>query len=529
MEIRRKPISVLLLIFLFLVSSSAASFSAAQPSKLVSNFVSNAASSLIKRLWSLKSTTKSTISGRQMVRFESGYTVETVFDGSKLGIEPYSVEITQSGDLLLLDSVNSNIYRLSLPLSRYSRPKLIAGSAEGYSGHIDGKLRDAKLNHPKGITMDDRGNIYVADAMNMAVRKISDSGVTTIAGGKPIRGGHVDGPSDEAKLSTDFEVRYLESSCSLLVIDRGNQAIREIQLNLDDCAYHYETGFPLGVALLFAAGFFGYMLALLQRRVGGMVSNYDEPQTPPPSTKSIPPYQKPFAKPSVRPPLIPSEFETLIPQEDETDETFFTSVFKLLSGARSSFSEILSSIFNKKQKSQNPLNNNVNINNNVVNPYQYQYQPVQETFSIPHDESPPLIENRTPTPKKNYAFMSKEPEKIHHLRHSHSIPRQMPHQQPQSYPPQRIEHTQSFPAQRIEQSYYHNRQYSVGPQTVYERSCESTNEIVFGAVQEESGERRTVEIKAVNYGDDFYERYGVRYRNSNNSNGFVGFSGGNNY
>jgi NHL repeat len=57
-----------------------------------------------------------------------------------------------------------------------SRPKLVAGSSEGYSGHVDGRLRDAKLNHPKGLTMDDRGNIYVADAMNMAIRKISDAG-----------------------------------------------------------------------------------------------------------------------------------------------------------------------------------------------------------------------------------------------------------------------------------------------------------------------------------------------------------------
>jgi hypothetical protein len=80
------------------------------------------------------------------------------------------------------------------------------------------------------------------------------SGVTTIAGGKSVRGGHVDGPSDEAKFSTDFEVRYIGSSCSLLVIDRGNQAIREIQLHFDDCVYHYEAGFLLGIlyAVLFS-------------------------------------------------------------------------------------------------------------------------------------------------------------------------------------------------------------------------------------------------------------------------------------
>lgn len=73
------------------------------------------------------------------------------------------------------------------------------------------------------------------------------SGVTTIAGGKWSRGGgHVDGPSEEAKFSDDFDVVYVGSSCSLLVIDRGNQAIREIQLRFDDCAYQYESGFPLG-------------------------------------------------------------------------------------------------------------------------------------------------------------------------------------------------------------------------------------------------------------------------------------------
>jgi hypothetical protein len=35
------------------------------------------------------------------------------------------------------------------------------------------------MNHPKGLTIDDRGNIYIADTLNMAIRKISDSGKCT--------------------------------------------------------------------------------------------------------------------------------------------------------------------------------------------------------------------------------------------------------------------------------------------------------------------------------------------------------------
>jgi hypothetical protein len=57
-------------------------------------------------------------SNRSMMKFEGGYTVETVFDGSKLGIEPYSLEVSPSGELLVLDSENSNIYKISSPLSR---------------------------------------------------------------------------------------------------------------------------------------------------------------------------------------------------------------------------------------------------------------------------------------------------------------------------------------------------------------------------------------------------------------------------
>ena len=57
------------------------------------------------------------IYGRPMMKFESGYTVETVFDGSKLGIEPYSVEVLPGGELLVLDSANSNLYKISASLS----------------------------------------------------------------------------------------------------------------------------------------------------------------------------------------------------------------------------------------------------------------------------------------------------------------------------------------------------------------------------------------------------------------------------
>jgi len=55
---------------------------------------------------------------RSMVKFESDYNVETIFDGSKLGIEPHSVKISPNGEFLVLDSENSNIYKISGSMSR---------------------------------------------------------------------------------------------------------------------------------------------------------------------------------------------------------------------------------------------------------------------------------------------------------------------------------------------------------------------------------------------------------------------------
>ncbi|KAJ8759010.1 hypothetical protein K2173_003248 [Erythroxylum novogranatense] len=485
MRLLSKSVLLLGLTLLLLLGHVSSAPYATSPAKLVSGFFSNAVSAFMKWLWSLKATTKTAISGRPMMKFESGYTVETVFDGSKLGIEPFSVEVLPSGELLILDSVNSNIYRISSSLSTYSRPKLVAGSAEGYSGHVDGKPREARMNHPKGLTVDDRGNIYVADTMNMAIRKISDAGVKTIAGGKWGRGGsHVDGASEDAKFSNDFDVVYIGSSCSLLVIDRGNKAIREIQLHFDDCAYQYGSGFPVGIAVLIAAGFFGYMLALLQRRVGTIVSSQNDLGAMATSTTAST-YQKPFK--SVRPPLIPTEDE-----QEKQEEGFFGSLGKLFANTGASFAAIMGGIipgFRRK-----PLS--YHYQSQQLHPKHSNAWPQQDSYVIPDEDEPPSIETRTPTPRKTYAFMSKDAEKMHQWRQGRAF----------------YSGWDGDYQQHHQQRQHHQRYQSSTPQTYYEQSYEKTNEIVFGAVQELDGKGADVVMKPVDNGDPIYNHYNIPSR-----------------
>ncbi|XP_055810270.1 uncharacterized protein LOC129880318 isoform X2 [Solanum dulcamara] len=483
--------STLILILLLLCAAAFCSVSATpSPAKIVNGFVSNAVTKLMKWVWSLKASTKTVISGRPMMKFESGYSVETVFDGSKLGIEPYSVEIMSSGELLILDSANSNLYKISSSLSQYTRPRLVAGSADGYSGHVDGKLREARMNHPKGLTVDDRGNIYIADTDNMAIRKISDTGtITTIAGGKWSRGGgHVDGPSEDAKFSNDFDVVYMGSSCSLLVIDRGNKAIREIQLHFEDCAYQYDSGFPLGIAVLLAAGFFGYMLALLQRRVGTMVSLEDNTYV------FTDHYEKPV-KSSVRPPLIPTEGEV-----EKQEGSMFGSLGKLITHAGASASEILGGVFPMFKRL--PLNHHYQQQQQQQQ-QQYQYPqntwPVQDSFVVPKEDEPPSIESRTPTPRKTYAFMSKDSEKMQQLKQSHAFYGGGWNADFQQHQQQSQKHL------------HHHQYHSSGPQTFYEQSLDNTKEVVFGAIQEQ-GQREAMIIKPLDHANSVYDRHNVRSR-----------------
>ncbi|KAE8687408.1 NHL domain-containing protein isoform 2 [Hibiscus syriacus] len=472
-------VALLLLLGSVTVSSAPTSSS---PEKILNEFFSKSLSASMKWLWSLKTTTKKAITGRSMVKFESGYSVETVFDGSKLGIEPHTVEVLPNGELLILDSANSNLYRISASLSLYTRPRLVAGSPEGYPGHVDGKPREARMNHPKGLAVDDRGNIYIADAMNTAIRKISDAGVTTIAGGKLSRGGgHVDGPSEDAKFSNDFDVVYVGSSCSLLVIDRGNQAIREIQLHFDDCAYQYGSGFPLGIAVLIAAGFFGYMLALLQRRVGTIVSSQNDSVQVNAAVSS--PYQKPVK--SVRPPLIPTEDE-----HERQDKGFIGSLRKLVLNGGVSVLEILGGVFPGFRKK-------------LPSPHQQQPKhltpwPAQESYVIPDEDEPPSIDTRAPTPRKTYPFMSKDAEKIHQLR-------------------QRQVFYNGWDANMQHQKHLQHRYQSSALHTYHEQSHEKTTEFVFEAVQEEDRKPEAM-LKTVDNGGNTYDHHNIRFQSNSDFN-----------
>jgi DNA-binding beta-propeller fold protein YncE len=100
---------------------------------------------------------------------------------------------------------------------------LLAGGKQGFS---DGHGREARFNIPRGIAVDQDGNLLVADCNNHAIRKVRRNGtVTTLCGnGQP---GFADGLGKAARFSHPFGIA-LDPRGQLFVADFNNNAVRQV-------------------------------------------------------------------------------------------------------------------------------------------------------------------------------------------------------------------------------------------------------------------------------------------------------------
>ena len=136
--------------------------------------------------------------------------------------QPEGIAIDNSGNLYVSDAWNHTIRKIT-PENVVTT---IAGLA-GYPGGLDGTNSKARFNRPAGIAVDAATNLFVADSLNHTIRKIATDGkVTTIAGLAGVWG-NADGTNSAARFFQPQGI-IADNSGNLFVIDSGNHTLRKL-------------------------------------------------------------------------------------------------------------------------------------------------------------------------------------------------------------------------------------------------------------------------------------------------------------
>jgi sugar lactone lactonase YvrE len=141
---------------------------------------------------------------------------------------PGSVAGDGSGNLYVADSVNSALRKV-VPAGAVGTVSTLAGMA-GMPGSVEGTGSVARFNFPEGAALDGSGNIYVADTSNHTIRKVTPSGsvgtVSTLAGLATATGG-TEGTGSVARFNGPFGA-VVDSVGNAYVADTNNHTIRRI-------------------------------------------------------------------------------------------------------------------------------------------------------------------------------------------------------------------------------------------------------------------------------------------------------------
>ncbi|MBL7749298.1 MAG: IPT/TIG domain-containing protein [Chitinophagaceae bacterium] len=110
--------------------------------------------------------------------------VSAVFAGGTMGFtngtgvaaqfnQPYAITIDGAGNLYVGDRINHAIRKIT------SAGVVTTLAGNGSAGFVNGTGSAASFAEPLGVTVDAAGNVFVADYLNSAIRKVTSAGVVT--------------------------------------------------------------------------------------------------------------------------------------------------------------------------------------------------------------------------------------------------------------------------------------------------------------------------------------------------------------
>ena len=139
---------------------------------------------------------------------------------------PHALAFDAEGRLLVADTYNHRVRRID----RSGIITTVAGTgAAAYAGD-GGVATAAALNGPQDIAIDRSGDIFIADTYNATIRRVDGKGViTTFAGSEPGLGGD-GGPATSALINIPSALA-IAADGAVYISDAGNSRIRRVSTN----------------------------------------------------------------------------------------------------------------------------------------------------------------------------------------------------------------------------------------------------------------------------------------------------------
>jgi len=136
--------------------------------------------------------------------------------------QPAGVAVDGSGNVYVADQYNHTIRKVT-PAGVVTTLAGLAGS----SGSIDGTGSAARFAYPRGVAVDSSGNVFVTDTNNDTIRKVTPGGVVTTLAGSVNSPGSSDGTGSAARFYAPSGLA-VDGSGNVYVTDADNYTIRKV-------------------------------------------------------------------------------------------------------------------------------------------------------------------------------------------------------------------------------------------------------------------------------------------------------------
>jgi len=138
--------------------------------------------------------------------------------------DPEGLGIDAAGNLYIADAGNNRVREVDTA----GLISTVAGTGAAGSSGDGGPATLAQLDHPRGLTLDRAGNLYIADTLNHNVRRVDARGIISKVAGTGSAGYSGDGgPATSAQLNT-LEAVSTDSAGNLLIADTYNNVVRRV-------------------------------------------------------------------------------------------------------------------------------------------------------------------------------------------------------------------------------------------------------------------------------------------------------------